>query len=119
MEICMAISLIAARIVLVVERLQSRAMIGLAIGGAFGDTSSMNKLAFRSKVACLAAACFLGTAGVRASIPGVQDDAKLFSPTAVQQAESSIRDIQREFRKDLLIETFPGIPDARTNDYAR
>src|SRR5438105_2640788 len=36
----------------------------------------------------------------------VQDEAGLFSPTAVQKANAEIADIKRLYNKDLLIETF-------------
>ena len=51
--------------------------------------------------------------------PEVRDSAGIFSANAVKQADETVRRIQKEFRKDLLVETFAGIPDNRTEDYKR
>ena len=67
----------------------------------------------------LVALSCLGAVGARAVGPEVRDNAGLFSTAAVKQADETIRNIQRDFRKDLLVETFAGVPESRTNDYAR
>ena len=68
---------------------------------------------------CLLAVCGLGIVSARAVGPEVRDNAGIFSAPAVKQADEAIRNLQRDFRKDLLVETFAGVPDGRTNDYAR
>ena len=42
--------------------------------------------------------------------PRVSDDAKFFSPGAVEQANQKIREIYRDYGKDLLIETVLRVP---------
>ena len=64
-------------------------------------------------------ACLVSAGQARAVGPEVRDNAGLFSPAAVQQADAAIQKIQRELRKDLLIETFPGVPQDRQADYSR
>ena len=51
--------------------------------------------------------------------PEVRDTAGLFSTSALKQADETIRGIQREFHKDLLVETFAGVPENRKEDYNR
>src|SRR6185436_5742106 len=51
--------------------------------------------------------------------PEVRDNAGLFSPAAVKQADETIRNIQRDFRKELLVETFASVPDSGKDEYAR
>ena len=65
------------------------------------------------------AAGLLSAGVARAVGPEVRDDAGLFSPAAVQQADAAIQKIQRELRKELLIETFPGVPENKKADYSR
>ena len=67
----------------------------------------------------LVAIGLVSAGGARAVGPEVRDNAGLFSPAAVQQADAAIQKIQRELRKDLLIETFPGVPENRKADYSR
>ncbi|MEY2411378.1 MAG: hypothetical protein QOF48_4048 [Verrucomicrobiota bacterium] len=69
-------------------------------------------------VVLIVASCW-GGSFARAVGPEVRDNSGLFSPAAVKQADETIRAIQRDYHKDLLIETFPAVPEARTNDYAR
>ncbi len=68
---------------------------------------------------CLLAVCGLGVVSARAVGPEVRDNAGIFSAAAVKQADEVIRNLQRDVRKELLVETFAAVPDSRTNDYAR
>lgn len=68
---------------------------------------------------CLLAVCGLGIVSAQAVGPEVRDNAGIFSAPAVKQADEVIRNLQRDFRKELLVETFAAVPDSRTNDYAR
>lgn len=68
---------------------------------------------------CLLAVCGLGIVSAQAVGPEVRDNAGIFSAPAVKQADEAIRNLQRDFRKELLVETFAAVPDSRTNDYAR
>ncbi|MBI1840989.1 MAG: TPM domain-containing protein [Verrucomicrobia bacterium] len=65
------------------------------------------------------AACWLGGGAALAVGPEVRDSAGLFSPSAVKQADDAVRRIQRDLRKDLVVETFAGVPENRKEDYAR
>ena len=67
----------------------------------------------------LVTACCLDAVPARAVGPEVRDNAGLFSARAVKQADAAIRNIQKDYRKDLLVETFPGVPEGRTEDYTR
>src|SRR5579872_1176928 len=51
------------------------------------------------------------TAAAPASASGVRDRASMFPADAVRKADEKIRDIRNTYRKDLLIETVPGIPE--------
>ena len=73
----------------------------------------------RSAGTWLVAVCFLSAVSARAVGPEVRDNAGLFSAPAVKQADETIRNIQKNFRKELLVETFASVPESRTNDYAR
>ncbi len=64
-------------------------------------------------------ASLLFAAAARAVGPEVRDSAGLFSPAAVQQADAAIQKIQKELGKELLIETFAGVPENRKADYSR
>ena len=64
-------------------------------------------------------ASILFAASARAVGPEVRDSAGLFSPAAVQQADAAIQKIQKELGKELLIETFAGVPENRKADYSR
>jgi uncharacterized membrane protein YgcG len=52
------------------------------------------------------------TIGNRAAAvaPQIKDEAKFFSADAVKKADKQIRDIERKYGKDLLIETLPAVP---------
>jgi len=50
---------------------------------------------------------------------GVRDQAGLFSSAATQQAEKGINQIYNQFRKELLVEAFAGVPAGRVTDYER
>ncbi len=76
----------------------------------------MRNLIRSTLVTGLIAASCLAAVSVRAD---VRDNAGLFSAPTVKQADETIRNFQRDFRKDLLVETFAGVPESRTNDYAR
>ena len=86
---------------------------------AGGSAMNMNMLNLNrgTLAALLLAATCLWPASLRAVGPEVRDSAGLFSASAVKQADDSVRRIQRDFRKDLLVETFPGVPESRTQDY--
>jgi len=49
--------------------------------------------------------------------PVIKDDAKFFSAEAVDRANKKIKEIAQKYNKDLLIETFPEIPEDRRKDY--
>src|SRR5437868_2470306 len=54
---------------------------------------------------------WLGSAGsAPAAAPEVKDGAGYFKPETVKQANDMIRDIEKRYRKDLLIETFAHAP---------
>ena len=48
----------------------------------------------------------------------VTDEAGLFSPTAVHKATEGIEEIRRTEHKDLVIETYPGVPEDRARAFA-
>lgn len=52
-----------------------------------------------------------------APVPEVQDKAELFKPETIDKANQVIRLIKREYKKDLLIETFPAIPAAKEAEF--
>jgi uncharacterized membrane protein YgcG len=45
-----------------------------------------------------------------AATSGVRDEAKFFSPDAISRAEGTLRQISQKHQKDVLVETFPSIP---------
>jgi hypothetical protein len=45
-----------------------------------------------------------------AVVPEVKDGGSFFAPDTLASADRQITEIQKKFRKDLLIETFPGVP---------
>jgi uncharacterized membrane protein YgcG len=57
----------------------------------------------------LAGLALAGSAGAVA--PEIRDDGKFFSAEAIKKANEEIRDIARKYGKDLLIETFPTVPE--------
>lgn len=69
----------------------------------------------RSLLAALVACCLAETAG--AAAPEVKDEAKFFSAEAVTKANTALKDIKEQTARDLLIETFPEIPEGRKKDY--
>jgi uncharacterized protein len=65
----------------------------------------------RSFLGLAAAAVLLAAvAPARAYTPEVKDGAGLFSPDAEQRANQALRDLQKQFNKDLVIETYASIP---------
>ena len=56
-------------------------------------------------------ALLVGVSRAPAASFGVRDNAHFFSADAIKQAEQSIQQIQQRHNKDLLIETFPAVPD--------
>ena len=58
----------------------------------------------------LVAVVFLGSSIAHAEMGGVQDNAAFFSSTAKNHAALTIGEIERRFKKDLVIETFNEIP---------
>ena len=106
------------------RRLEIAGSFPLVKRGSFSDEEAMKNTWRASLMTGLlpfvvALSCGAGAMSARAVGPEVRDAAGLFSTRAVQQADDTIRNIQKNFRKDLLVETFPGVPDSRTNDYAR
>lgn len=63
----------------------------------------------------------LGCGGLQAAAtgPGVRDDAGVFSTPTVKQADEAIRNLQKQFHKDLRVETFAGIPEGGMDQYTR
>src|SRR5439155_20154012 len=53
----------------------------------------------------------LAAAPARALDPQVRDDASFFSSQSVEQANTIIRQIKQDHGKDVMVETFPKIPD--------
>src|SRR5437879_3736831 len=45
--------------------------------------------------------------------PPIKDDAKLFSADGVDKANKKIKEIYSKFKKDLVIETYAGIPEGK------
>jgi uncharacterized membrane protein YgcG len=67
-------------------------------------------------------ACLLGfliglitTLSASAATPGVKDEAGFFSETAIRKANDAMRDIERRFHKDFVIETFRTPPDEQAD----
>ncbi len=48
--------------------------------------------------------------GVVAVAPKIKDEAKFFSADAIKKANKQIREIERKYGKDLLVETLPAVP---------
>src|SRR5947209_4903595 len=66
----------------------------------------------RSTVQLLSLIVWLVSAGgILAIAPEIKDEARFFSPEAVKKANEDIRDLARKYDRDLLIETFPAVPD--------
>jgi hypothetical protein len=67
----------------------------------------------------LAVAVALTLAGRAAAVaPQIKDDGKFFSADAVKKANDDIREISRKYDKDLLVETFAGVPEAQKEKVA-
>lgn len=79
----------------------------------------MQKTKFGAWSTAWLAICSLAMTTAGAAEAEVRDSAGLFSVAAVKQANEQIRAIRKEFRKDLVLETFSGVPDGRSADYAR
>jgi uncharacterized membrane protein YgcG len=60
-----------------------------------------------------------GAPQVTMAAPGVRDEGAVFSARTVKQADEATRKLQTQFHKELLIETFAGIPEGRKDEYAR
>lgn len=52
----------------------------------------------------------IATGGAAAVAPVIKDDGKFFSPEAVKKANEEIREIAKNYRADLLIETYESVP---------
>lgn len=61
----------------------------------------------------------LGPVRAASIAPEVRDEAGFFSPDAVRRANEVIQDIERDFKKDLLIETFPTVPADRAEEFKK
>ena len=59
---------------------------------------------------------FLGSQAALAIEPEVRDDAHFFKPETVTKANEQIREIKQKFKKDLLIETFPSVPEGKEEE---
>jgi uncharacterized membrane protein YgcG len=66
----------------------------------------------------LVAVCLVAPAAARAEGPPVRDEAALFSPAAVAQADAGIEEIRRTEHKDLVIETYPAVPEDQARAFA-
>ncbi len=54
---------------------------------------------------------WLGTAGPAEALTAqIRDEALFFSKDAIKKAEAEIKEIQRKYHEDVLIETFPTVP---------
>ena len=53
----------------------------------------------------------LSSAPLWAAVPKVNDRAEFFSKSAVEQATRKIQDIHRLWKVEVVVETFPSIPD--------
>lgn len=68
--------------------------------------------------ACLG--CLLAaTAGAAMLVSEVKDQAGLFKPDAVEQANKTIKTIKDAHKKDLVFETYPTIPAGRKEEFDR
>jgi uncharacterized membrane protein YgcG len=74
----------------------------------------------RTPYGALAAALLgwlVAVAPVSAAVPPViKDDAKFFSDKARTEADAKIKEIYRDFHKDLFIETLPSVPPDKAKD---
>jgi len=68
----------------------------------------------------LALVCLVVAApGAQAVAPEIKDDGKFFSADAVKKANDQIREIARKYDKDILIETFAGVPADQAESFAK
>jgi uncharacterized protein len=70
----------------------------------------------------VAAALLLGGAlagPASAAAPKVEDNAGIFSPDAVRRANDVINQIKQRYNEDLVIETFPKIPESKQAEFSR
>lgn len=49
--------------------------------------------------------------------PGVKDDGQFFKPETVEKANAEIRQIKADYAKDLVIETFAGVPEGLRDEW--
>jgi len=47
----------------------------------------------------------------------VSDEAKFFSPEAIRKANTEIAQFKDKYHKDIVVETFQGIPDNKKAEY--
>jgi uncharacterized protein len=59
------------------------------------------------------------TARSLAVVPEVKDGAGFFTPGALTKANAQITEIQKKYRKDLLIETFPSVPADKAEAFGK
>jgi hypothetical protein len=52
-----------------------------------------------------------------AAEPGVKDNAGLFKPETVEKVNAEIQQIHKDFGKELVIETYPTVPESLKSDY--
>jgi hypothetical protein len=69
-------------------------------------------------VPTLVAGWLAATGAARAEDPPIKDEAGLFSPAAVRKATEAIGEIRQAEHKDLVIETYPGVPADRARAFA-
>ena len=54
----------------------------------------------------------IGAGSAQAAVaPRVVDESKFFSAGAIEKADQKIKEIDRDYKKDLLVETLPAIPE--------
>jgi uncharacterized protein len=65
------------------------------------------------------AGCLISAPPAHAAAPRVNDEAKIFSPAAVDKANEDIAEMSRRFKKDLVIETFAKAPEKWAAELAK
>src|SRR5436309_2021594 len=71
-------------------------------------------------VAATMAASLLAVSSASAALTAeIRDEAGFFSPEAIQKANAEIKEIKREFKRDLLIETFKSVPADRLEEFKK
>ena len=70
----------------------------------------------RTLILTLLASLTLGFTALAAE-PGVKDNAGLFKPETVEKANTEIQQIHKDFGKELVIETYPTIPESLKSDF--